>query len=84
MDATDKLISFMRANGLGAWVVDDLGRNVTLNDWADEFLGEVAEVYGEEDRDEAERMRELRRELEAKPRKSITVTALKKIIDEDR
>jgi hypothetical protein len=85
MSDADELVRVLRANGLGPWMTDDLGRSVRVADWAGDFVDNVNEVLGEENAEEAERLAELRTALDDNPtQKSITVKRLRAIIDPQR
>lgn len=84
LDVETELIEFCRRQGLGQWVTDELGRTVRVEDWVDEYLGRAAEQFGEDDRVEAERLRQVRALLDENPKqKTITVKKLRDVIDDD-
>ncbi|GAB3475389.1 exonuclease V subunit gamma [Amycolatopsis cihanbeyliensis] len=80
-DPVEALTRFAHRHHLGPWVVDDLGRHRLLADWAEAFIAEVLEDCAEADHDEAAQLRELREELDAKPRKTISTAKVREIID---
>lgn len=79
-DPKDELLRFLEDNGVEPWVRDDFARWVRVDDWADQFIGEAAEVLTEDGNDAAGLLGELRDYLNEKNRRSVTVKKLREIL----
>ena len=80
-DAATELIRILANSGVGPWITDDMGRSLHVEEWADLFVGQLAETIDSEAADEVARLEALRELLAEKPRKSIAVAKIHEIID---
>jgi hypothetical protein len=79
--AEEELVRVLTLAGVGRWVTDEYGRNMLLEDFAEYFVKELAGEIACDAANNDSKLDELRWLLDEKPRKSISVSKIREVID---
>lgn len=80
LSPADELLEFLKTNGVGIWVRDSMFRTVDVEEWVGDFLARAQDACSAADHEDAERLRELIRALDATQQKAMTTKKIRELI----